>query len=137
MPYTLALRDALPILVVVGTFSLAAVSAQGCHSWGLYLFLMPFYSAFPMVIFGTPWAGLAAFLAWGIGFPLLKRWHTTPGGKRFWDDQMTGPGGLGRWISVGGGGFGGGGGGFRIGGGGGGLPGGGGGFGGGGSAGGW
>lgn len=121
-------------LVVVGTFSLAAVSAEGCHSWGLWLFLMPFFGGFPMVIFGTPWAGLVAVLAWAIGFPLVKRWHKTPGGKRFWEEQVTGSGGLGRWISVGGGG---GGGGFRFGGGGGGFSGGGGGFGGGGSSGSW
>jgi uncharacterized protein len=125
---------AVIFLVVVGTFSLAALSAEGCQGWFLYLFLMPFYVGFPGVIFGTPIAAFAAWLLWAIGFPLLKRWRKTPKGKRFWQERM-GPTGAGRWFAVGpGGGWSSRGGGW---GGGGGFSGGGGGFGGGGSSGGW
>lgn len=130
-PWFMRLFFGFMFVAVVGTFSLAAVNSQGFNAWFLYLFLMPFWAGFPMVILASAWAGLATWLVWTIGFPLLKRWHKTPGGKRFWDDHVFGAGG--GWIG------GGGGGGFRFGGGGGGggFSGGGGGFGGGGASGSW
>ncbi|MGH9361472.1 MAG: TPM domain-containing protein, partial [Thermoanaerobaculia bacterium] len=117
--------------IVVGVFSLSALAGEGCGAWGLYVFLMPFYFAFPTGIFDTPIAGLVAWLAWAIGYPLLRRWRKTEPGKRFWTETMGPTGRGGRWFtfpSGGGGGWSGGGGGFS---------GGGGGFGGGGASSGW
>ena len=121
--------------IVIGIFSLSALAApDGCGAWGLYVFLMPFYFAFPTGIFDTPIAGLVAWLAWTIGYPLLRRLRKTPRGKRFWTDTM-GPGGsAGGWFNFPMGGGGGRGGGWS---GGGGFSGGGGGFGGGGASSGW
>lgn len=57
--------------LVVGIFSLLAIFSKGCVSWFLYLFLMPFHLAFPAA-FIHPAAGAGFFLAWLIGFPVLK-----------------------------------------------------------------
>lgn len=61
----------LIFLVLVGTFSFAAIGSSGCQSWFLYAFLTPFYFAFPSAILGAQ-AGIGFALAWLIGFPLLK-----------------------------------------------------------------
>jgi uncharacterized protein len=119
-------------ILVVGTFSVIAVASHGFVGWFLYLFLTPFYLAFPTAIVG-PLAGVGLTALWLIGFPILR--HTlgsrgllTPPAKGhhrggFWGFVGGIAGG-----SAGGGSFGGGGGGFS---------GGGGGFGGGGASGGW
>lgn len=120
--------DAVPILggllifaVVVGTFSLTALFSEGCGSWFLYLFLSPFYFAFPGAFLGPGW-GLGLAAAWLIGFPILRSliWHTDAG-KRFrtthpkWTTWTTtgsswsGGGGFSGGFSGGGGSFGGGG----------------------------
>jgi uncharacterized protein len=106
-------------LFVVGIFSLTALFSQGCAGWFLYLFLMPFWLAFPLAILGTPFGWL--FLpAWLVGFPILR--SLTAGARK----KGTMPGWLGGgtlprgWSSSrgwGGGGFSGGGGGFSGGGG--------------------
>ncbi len=94
--------------VVVGTFSLIAVLTRGCGSWFLYLFLMPFYAAFPAA-FWSGRAGLVLFGTWLLGFPLLKLLLDRTGwGKRFvaehpgWTPTWSSSGG---WSSGGGGGF--------------------------------
>jgi uncharacterized protein len=129
----------LIFVLVIGTFSLVAVSSQGCQSWFLYVSLMPFYWIFPAALgLGS---GLFFALGWVVIFPLLKLWMQKTGrGGRF-RSGLPGwlpLGGLGGWPSRGsgrGGGFfgggGGGGGGF------GGFSGGGGSFGGGGASGSW
>lgn len=115
----------LMFLVVVGTFSFLAVFTKGGPSWFLYLFLMPFYFAFPLAIVGP--FGLALTVVWIIGFPVLRLllWKTS-WGEGF---RTTHPG----WIPTTSGGSGWSGGGFS----GGGFSGGGGSFGGGGASGGW
>jgi uncharacterized protein len=122
-------------LVVVGMFSMVALATEGGGAWFLYLFLVPFWFAFPLAIFGSP---LGALLGggWLLGFPPLHRLlrKKRKEGKLFRGDRWTGgaPGGGWVWTSRGGG-FGGGrGGGF-----GGGFRGGGGSFGGGGASGRW
>jgi uncharacterized protein len=116
-------------LAVIGTFAVSALFMKGGAGWFLYLFLVPFFFAFPGAILGSPWGGILV-LAWLIGFPILRAviWHTGAG-KTFRTSHPT-------WVSTttragsrGGGGFGG----FS----GGGFSGGGGSFGGGGASGGW
>lgn len=69
--------------LVIGVFSVIAVISSGCQSWFLYVFLMPFYVAFPSALL-TPYVGLPIFAAWLIGFPILKFWlGKTPAGKAF------------------------------------------------------
>ncbi|HEX2222649.1 MAG TPA: TPM domain-containing protein [Thermoanaerobaculia bacterium] len=138
---------AIPVgifLIVVGTFSWVAIHSPGCSGWFLYVFLMPFYFAFPASI--SPAVGIGVLIAWIVGYPVLRalfggRGRGGPGGwggggrrRRGWGGPpfIFFPGGGGGGWSGGGrsGGFGGGG--F-----GGGFSGGGGSFGGGGSSGSW
>jgi uncharacterized protein len=115
---------------VIGIFSLMAVFSQGCQSWFMYVFLMPFYATFPNMLF--PGLGIGALIAWAVLFPILKALF----GRKFGSGLPTSRrGGWGGPFVIGGGGWGSGGG--WSGGGGGGFSGGGGSFGGGGSSGSW
>ena len=68
--------------VVVGVFSLVALLGKGGQSWVLYVFLILFWTAFPLVFFGA--AGLLLAVTWLVGFPIARRWlHKTPAGKQF------------------------------------------------------
>jgi len=68
--------------IVIGVFSLLALLSKGCQSWFLYAFLMPFYAAFPLALWGVP--GAVLVFIWLIGFPIAKHWlRKTPAGKSF------------------------------------------------------
>jgi uncharacterized protein len=68
--------------LVIGVFSILALMSKGCQSWFLYVFLMPFYAAFPLALWGA--AGALPLPVWVIGFPLAKYWlRRTPGGATF------------------------------------------------------
>jgi uncharacterized protein len=110
----------LIFFTVVGTFSSLALFGKGGQSWFLYLFLLPFWTIFPLAIFGPAGAVLGA--AWLIGFPILRRFltksargksivRTTPWlhGMSTWAATSSSRGGGG---GFGGGGFSGGGGSF-------------------------
>lgn len=105
---------------VVGLFSLIALFGKGCQSWFLYLFLMPFWFAFPFAILGA--FGAVLGLAWVVLFPLFKLFvGKVPAGRR-WARRSPFYTGLSTWVassshhgggwSSGGGGFSGGGGSF-------------------------
>ncbi len=127
----------LIFLLVIGTFSLIAVTTSGCQSWFLYVMLMPFYYFFSSMI--VPGLGIGLLIGWAVLFPILKALMSR--GGRGGGPRRRGPRAViapwGGWW--GGGGFGGGGFGGRSGGfgGGGGFSGGGGSFGGGGASGSW
>jgi uncharacterized protein len=93
--------------LVIGVFSLMALFTRGAMGWILYFFMMPFFSAF----------GLVVLIGWVVLFPILKLlfgrkgWGKSTGG--WWGGGWGGGGG---W-SGGGGGWSGGGGGFSGGGG--------------------
>ncbi len=117
----------LVFVVVIGVFSIVAVFSKGCSGWFLYLFLIPFYAAFPTAFLG-PAAGLVLLGLWLLLLPIARLWvWRTGAGKAFRTAHPT-------WVSMGssGGGWRSGGGGFS-----GGFSGGGGSFGGGGASGGW
>ena len=108
-------------LLVIGTFSMVALLAPGGVGWFLYLFLVPFYAAFPTAMF-PPYGGVVAAGAWLILFPIARTFLNTPQGKEFRKRRgwVLSPGDGGRWRSSGGGfsgGSSGGGGGFSGGGG--------------------
>jgi uncharacterized protein len=112
--------------IVVGLFSFIALFGKGCQSWFLFLFLIPFYAAFPLALLG-PAVGWLPVVLWLVCFPVLKLlFGRTPWGKGF----LTGHPGLVTFATSSGGSSGGG---F----GGGGFSGGGGSFGGGGASSGW
>jgi uncharacterized protein len=106
-------------VLVVGIFSVVAVFGPGCQSWFLYVFLMPFYLAFPAALV-APWFGAVMLALWLVTFPVLKLWlGRSTAGRAFlkrhpgWAKIGTSSGGSGRsssgGFSGGGGSFGGGG----------------------------
>lgn len=104
-------------LLTVGITTARAAVVPGFGSWFLYLFLIPFWFAFPTAFFG-PEPGAVILAAYLIGVPILKiLLRSTPAG-RMWQKELasrpffTGGGGGGGSRSSGGGGFSGGGGGF-------------------------
>lgn len=118
---------------ILGIFTFIGIFSSGCASWFLYAFLIPFYAAFPMAIYGMN-AGVGILVTYLIGFPLLKLILPRTGwGKRLGKEFKTVKGSGGGWSS-GSGWFSGGGGGSSSSGG---FSGGGGSFGGGGSSGSW
>ncbi len=111
----------LGLYVFLGIFAFFALVAQGCTGWGLYAFLIPFFSIFPAALVNQKYwyvPGLAYILA----FPALKLWiRNTAWGKKMGRKMGSGSsfgsggGGWSGWSSggsSGGGGFSGGGGGF-------------------------
>jgi len=110
-------------LLVVGTFTLAAVFSTGVSGWFLYLFLVPFWIAFPMASFGKQIGGVL-FGLYALGAGAAKIWlATSEKGKAFmkkWGKKFPasrgGSSGSRSWGSSSGGssggGFSGGGGGF-------------------------
>lgn len=113
----------LIFLVVVGVFSLIALATRGGQSWFLYVFLIPFYLAFPFA-FAGPVVALALTGLWLVGFPIwkaLRRGAPVRSGKHrggFWGGIVASTGASGGFFSGGGsggssgGGFSGGGGSF-------------------------
>lgn len=96
-------------LLVVGSFSTVALFGSGCQSWFLWIFLTPFWTAFPMVI--HPGVGIACGIIWFVVCPIVKLIIAkTDFGKRFVDAHPklttfgTSSGG-GGWSSGGGGGY--------------------------------
>ena len=120
------------IFGVLGIFTFIGLLSPGCAGWFLYAFLIPFYAAFPMMVFDTN-GGIAVFLTYLISYPIAKLFVArSPWGKKMAKKMSSGGKGRG-WSSVSGWSSGGG----SSGGGGGGFSGGGGSFGGGGSSGSW
>jgi len=109
---------AIIFFVLVGAFAFRALFSKGGGAWFLYVFLTPFFLAFPGAILGLKWA-IAMTGLWLIGFPVLRilLWHTGAG-KGFrtshptWTTMGTSGGSWGGGSSFGGGGFSGGGGSF-------------------------
>ncbi|HXO39951.1 MAG TPA: TPM domain-containing protein, partial [Thermoanaerobaculia bacterium] len=113
----------LVFLIVVGVFSLIALATRGAQSWFLYVFLLPFYLAFPFA-FAGPVVAVALTGLWLVGFPIVKalrRGAPVGAGKHrggFWGGIVTSTGSSGGFFSGGGsggssgGGFSGGGGSF-------------------------
>jgi len=113
---------ALVFFLVFGLpFINAALRTRGAAGWMLFLFLTPFFFAFPAALFGAGVGGVVA-LVWLVAFPLLRlivpkapsgRGSSRHGG--FWGPFIGGGGGgfsgggFGGGFSGGGGGFGGGG----------------------------
>ncbi|MGB6335770.1 MAG: TPM domain-containing protein [Thermoanaerobaculia bacterium] len=111
-------------LFIVGIFAFVALFSEGCSGWFLYLFLTPFFFAFPAALL-RPVAGLWIGFGWLILFPLFKFWLAKSGsGRRFvkrhpswttfpssggWSGGGGGGGFSGGGFSGGGGSFGGGG----------------------------
>lgn len=107
---------------ILGVFTYITIVAEGCVGWIVYVFLLPFYAAFPGAFLGET-GGYIAMGIYAIAVPILKltRNSTTSGkGKKkkgkvgsssssWWSAAGLSSG---SWSSGGGGGFSGGGGSF-------------------------
>ena len=60
-------------LFVVGIFTMIGLLTKGGPSWFLYVFLLPFWIAFPSAILGFV-AGVTVFAVYALGFPMVKLW---------------------------------------------------------------
>jgi len=60
-------------IVVVGVFTVLAAFSSGCMTWFLYVFLIPFWFAFPTAILGLQ-AGSIVFIVYALGFLLFRLW---------------------------------------------------------------
>ena len=108
-------------IIVVGLFTTLGVFARGFQSWFLYVFLLPFWAAFPFALLGMI-PGVVLFGTYALGFPVFKLWLGKSDAGRRWQTALAsrpgfGPIAAGGWSSGGtgfssGGGFSGGGGGF-------------------------
>jgi uncharacterized protein len=106
---------------ILGLFTFLGLVSKGKVAWFLYIFLIPFYAAFPSAIFG--WA-IGRYILFGYlgGYLLLKllvfrnkdwiKWQGKGGGGGWSSGSGWMGGGGSSWGSGGGGGFSGGGGGF-------------------------
>jgi len=118
------------LFVFLGIFAFFGLAAPGKVGWVLYVFLIPFYTLFPIIAVGTKYWYIPG-LTYIVVFPILRIWF----GKSAWGQKVskgmsTGSSGSGGWSSGGGSSWSSGGGGSSF-------SGGGGSFGGGGSSGGW
>lgn len=112
----------LGLFVFLGIFAFFALVIPGCTGWGLYAFLIPFYTLFPAALVDEKYWYLPGSI-YMLGFPMLKVWIARTGwGKKIGKNMGSGSsrgGGWGGWSSGGsswggssGGGFSGGGGSF-------------------------
>ncbi len=97
----------LLFVVVVGIFTVLAVLMRGGASWFMYVFLMPFWFAFPSAMYGFT-VGIILFSIYAVGFLALKLFFgLTPAGKTFQEHLAKKTGtwsmGSGGWSSGGGG----------------------------------
>ncbi len=122
MPLTTRILIGAFIFGLIGLFTAIGIVTPG-SGWFLYVFLIPFWAMFPVMVIGS--AGtLVLLVLYLIGFPMLKlmlrnkSWYQkaaqdlrTKGRASIGGFMMTGGGGSwGGWSSGGGGGFSGGGG---------------------------
>jgi uncharacterized protein len=106
--------------IVVGLFTFIGIVTKGFMSWFLYVFLMPFWLAFPYGFMGT----IVPFIVYVVAFPLFKvfigrnpsvqgkmsRWvRTRPGSASTWSNSSSSSWSSGGGFSGGGGSFSGGG----------------------------
>ena len=122
MPLAERILVSLFVFSIIGLFTFIGLVTPGSMGWFLYFFLIPFWAAFPLAIWG-PTIGMGCLLAHLIGFPFLKtmlplssfgKKFRTKGNKTYYGDSLlfTSSSGGGGWSSGGdsGGGFSGGGG---------------------------
>jgi uncharacterized protein len=92
-------------LLVVGLFTVIAVFIPGFMGWFLYLFLMPFWFAFPLAVIGGLPEGGIPFAVFALLFPLVRlkvqRSAKEGGWQKNWGAAFASTG-SGSWSSGGG-----------------------------------
>ncbi len=86
-------------VVTLGTFTLVGIASPGKVGWFLYLFLIPFWAAFPTAVYGVT-AGLTLLVSYLVLFPAARIvLPKTEWGKKIntWSSRSSG--GAGGWSS--------------------------------------
>ncbi len=71
MPLAERILISLFVFGIIGLFTFIGLVTPGGMGWFLYVFLIPFWSMFPMAMFGSS-AALGLVGAYGLGYPLAK-----------------------------------------------------------------
>ena len=71
MPVNERILISLFVFSIIGLFTFAGIATPGGMGWFLYVFLIPFWSMFPLAIFGSQIA-LFIFGAYAVLFPLAR-----------------------------------------------------------------
>ncbi|HYJ17820.1 MAG TPA: TPM domain-containing protein [Burkholderiales bacterium] len=71
MPIAERILIGLFVFGIIGLFTFIGLVTPGGMGWFLYVFLIPFWSMFPMALFGSS-AALGIVGIYGIGYPLIK-----------------------------------------------------------------
>jgi len=76
------------IFGIIGLFTIVGIMTPG-FGWFLYLFLIPFWATFPIIVVGTR-GTLVIFLVYLLGYPIVKLYiRTTPWFKKAKKDLRT------------------------------------------------
>jgi len=94
IPWYMRLVAGSIFLIVIGMFTFFAFMSQGCASWFLFVFLLPFYLTFPFFIFGTVIAGVL-ILTYFFGFLYFKLFYIKSGTGKKWFETTSK-----KWIST-------------------------------------
>lgn len=87
------------IFTILGAFTFMGLIVPGCGGWFLYVFLIPFYAVFPMVVLG-PIIAIAVTVVYIIGFPILKLILNKTGWTKKLEKKMSSAGSRGGgWSS--------------------------------------
>lgn len=88
MPFTMRILIGAFIFGIIGLFTIVGIMMPG-FGWFLYLFLIPFWATFPIIVLGAR-ATLVVFLVYLIGYPLVKLYmRSTPWYKKAKLDLRT------------------------------------------------
>ena len=88
MPIGMRILIGAFIFGIIGLFTILGILTPGV-GWFLYLFLIPFWATFPIIVIGTK-ATLVVFFIYLIGYPVVKLYiRTTPWFKKAKKDLRT------------------------------------------------
>jgi uncharacterized protein len=73
VPWAARILIALAIFTILGMFTFGGLMTSGAGGWVLYAFLMPFWTTFPMPLFGVR-AGYVMLGVHVVGFPIVRAW---------------------------------------------------------------
>jgi uncharacterized protein len=73
MPWAGRILIALVVFGLLGLFTFGGLMASGAGGWVIYVFMTPFWTLFPMPLFGVTvgWAMLGVHL---VAFPIVRAW---------------------------------------------------------------
>lgn len=88
------------IFFILGIFTVFAILSPGCAGWFIYVFLIPFYALFPLVVVGSE-TGIGILITYLVAVPILKLLlpRTAWGGRLTKTLSSSGGSGDGKWSS--------------------------------------